>query len=59
MRRNPSQSTSETYNMNMSTFDNVQAEELFALLRKLRITINGPAQLHQQAILPIAVQCYL
>ena len=59
MRRNPSQATSETYNMNMYTFDNGPAEEFLALLRKFKIMIDRPAQLHQQARLPIAVQCYV
>ena len=41
MRRNPSQDTSETYNMNMFTFNDGQPEELLALLRKSKIAIDG------------------
>ena len=40
MRRNPSQATSEKYNMNMSTFDNGQPEEFLVLLRNFKIAID-------------------
>ena len=41
IRRNPSQATSETYNMNISTFDDGQPEEFLVLLRKFKIAIDG------------------
>ena len=41
MRRNPYMATLETYNINMSTFENGQPEELLALLKYLKISIDG------------------
>ena len=39
--KNPSQAASETYKINISTFDDGQPEELIALLRNFRIAIDG------------------
>ena len=38
---NPSQCTSETYKINMSTFNYVQSEEFLALMRNWKIAIDG------------------
>ena len=39
--RNPSQSASETYKINISTFNDGQPEEFLALMRNFKITIDG------------------
>ena len=41
MQRNPSSATSETYNVNMNTFDDDQPEEFLSLLRNFKITTDG------------------
>ena len=41
MRRNPATSMSETYNINMSTFEDRQPEEFLALLKNFMIAIDG------------------
>ena len=41
MRRNTSQAISETYNINMSTFDDGQPEEFLAQLKNFEIRIGG------------------
>ena len=40
MRRNPSPEESETYNINMNTFIDVQPKEFLAILKKLNITTD-------------------
>ena len=41
IQRTPSQATSETYKMNMSTFNEGQQEEFLMLLRNFKIAIDG------------------
>ena len=41
IRRNPATAMSETYNMNVSTFEDGQPEEFFTLLENFRIAIDG------------------
>ena len=41
MQKKPSSAASETYNINMNTFDDGQLEEFLAILNNLNIAIDG------------------
>ena len=41
MQRNPAMDMSETYNINMSTFEDGQPEKFLALLNNFKIAIYG------------------
>ena len=41
MRRNPVSAASETYDLNMATFENGQPEEFLALLKNFKTVIDG------------------
>ena len=57
--RNPSQTVSETYKVNVYTFDEVQPEEFLALLRYWKIATDRTGSFHLQARLIIYVHCYV
>ena len=48
MRRNTSQAISETYNINMSTFNDGQPEKFLTLVKKFESKLIEPAQLFLQ-----------
>ena len=41
IRRNPTSAASETYNVNMNTFDDGQPEKFLSLLKNFKIAIDG------------------
>ena len=51
MRRNPTLTMSETYNINMSTFEDYQPEDFLALLKNYKISIYGTGTMSLSVII--------